>query len=379
MRIKTIFLATLLVVGFASCNDDNDVPTPDSKTPEMVTQRSMYVLSEGTLNHGDARLASYNLTNQVWNKTAYKTANEDADLGDTAEDLIVYGSKMYITLNGSDQVKVLDAQSRKLLQEITLEQTSDAKVSPRFMVGAKGQVYISTWTRGIIVMDTLDYAIKKDIALTGAFSEEMVRIDDNLYVANSGNDVSESIGGKGTTVSIVSLDTETETGTITVPINPNKLRAAADKKLYVSTWGDFFSVEASISEIDIATQAVVKTWDDVKCSQFCVAGNYLYCYHFSYMDYKFHYTRIDRNTRETYPFLSKDQASEIGFKSPYSLSTDPKTQDFYIGDESGLLAHFSKDGGFIDSWKVNPEGQNAMRVNHVVFVSKEVPADAVSD
>jgi len=43
------------------------------------------------------------------------------------------------------------------------------------------------------------------------------------------------------------------------------------------------------------------------------------------------------------------------------------------------LAHFSNDGGFIDSWKVNPEGQNAMRINHVVFVSKEVPADTDSE
>ena len=379
MRIKTIFLATLLVVGLASCGDDVEIIGRGETIPEMVTLRSMYVLSEGTFNHADSRLAYFNLSDQVWDKTAYKSANDDTDLGETAEDLIIYGSKMYITLNGTDQIKVLDAQSQKLLQEITLEQTSDAKVSPRFMVGAKGQVYISTWTRGIVVMDTLDYAIKNEIALTGAFSEEMVRIDDNLYVANSGNALTDGIGGQGTTVSIVSLDSETETGTITVPTNPNKLRASADKKLYVSAWGDFFTTDASISEIDIATKTVVKTWDDVICSQFCVAGNYLYCYHFSYMDFQFHYTRIDRNTRETYPFLSEDQASEIGFQSPYSLSTDPVTQDFYIGDESGLLVHFSKDGGFIDSWKVNPEGQNAMRINHVIFVSKEVLAETITE
>lgn len=43
------------------------------------------------------------------------------------------------------------------------------------------------------------------------------------------------------------------------------------------------------------------------------------------------------------------------------------------------LAHFSNDGSFIDSWKVNLEEPNAMRINHVVFVSKEVPADTYSD
>ncbi len=379
MRIKTIFLVALLAVGFASCSDDDDVPSNTGNSSEMVTQRGMYVLSEGTLNHGDSRLAYYNLADHTWDLTAFMTSNDDANLGDTAEDLIIYGSKMYITLNGTDQVKVLDAQSRELLQEITIEQTSDAAVSPRFMVGAKGQVYISTWTRGVIVMDTLDYAIKKEIPLSGAFSEEMVRIDNNLYVANSGNEITDGIGGQGTTVSVISLDTDTETGTITVPVNPNKLRASSDNKLYVSSWGDFYMTDASISELNINTLELVKTWDDVKCSQFCVAGNYLYCYHFSYLDFQFHYTRIDRTTGETYPFISEDQASEIGFKSPYSLSTDPETQDFYIGDESGLLVHFSKDGGFIDSWKVNPEGQNAMRINHVVFVSKEVPAEETAD
>ena len=118
----------LLAVGFASCSDD-DVPSNTGNSSEMITQRGMYVLSEGTLNHGDSRLAYYNLADQTWDLTAFMTSNDDANLGDTAEDLIIYGSKMYITLNGTDQVKVLDAQSRELLQEITLEQTSDAAVS----------------------------------------------------------------------------------------------------------------------------------------------------------------------------------------------------------------------------------------------------------
>lgn len=329
--------------------------------------RMMYILGEGRMNNADSRLAMYNFNDESLDCQFFISQNEGAKLGDTAQDLLVYGSKAYVLVNVSDKVVVMNAVTGKLIKEVSFAE----KTQPRFAVGANGKVYMSTYMNGVAVMDTTSLEITKNIALSGAFSENIVRIDNNLYVANSGNK-GDSYGGSGTTLSVVSLDSEEETATITVPQNPNRLRVTKDKRLFLSCWGNWTSVDAHLYEIDYTNKEVLASYEDFTCSKMTVTDKYVYCYHFSYMTYQTEYKRLNLATDEVTDYLDSSEPRGYHLQSPYDLAVDPSNNDVFLLDQSGWVLWMNEEGALVKNFELTPDGVNAVNPNCVRFVDYRV-------
>ena len=91
---KCFFLFPLF---FIACDDLEDKPSivPESNGDVFETGTAeMYILSEGLFNQNNSSLARYSFNRQRCTNN-YFSANNQRGLGDTANDIAIYGNKIY--------------------------------------------------------------------------------------------------------------------------------------------------------------------------------------------------------------------------------------------------------------------------------------------
>src|SRR5690554_6625207 len=109
----------LLSIFLVSCSKDNSL-TPEEQ-PDPVS--GVYVLNEGDFQANNASLSYIDfLTNKV-TVDIYGPANSSDPskplaLGAVGSDLGIYGSLLYVVLNESNKVEILNASSAKILKTI---------------------------------------------------------------------------------------------------------------------------------------------------------------------------------------------------------------------------------------------------------------------
>ena len=361
---KYLLLASALVLGLTSCQKGEKTITYHDET------LGYYVLSEGTANKGDSQLAFYNYATNTLDNDYFGTKNDGEKLGDTATDIIVYGSKTYIVVNISNKVTVLNSYTGRKIKDIDFGSVTikdkATPANPRYSVGTAGKVFVSTWHNGLAVIDTTTLVITKNIALSEKFSEGLAEKDGEIYVANSGIE-GDSYGGAGTTISIVSVSEEKETGTIKVLQNPNRLAFAKDGSLYCSSWGDWAKIDMTLQKINIGTKQVVNTFKDFAAKSIAVTSTDVYSCAFSYLSYNTYFTKTKISDNTTTKALEPEDYS---FRSIYEVCVDPKTEYVYWLDESGLVVIFDKDGKYISELPgKKTEGGIYTRPNKVVSLT----------
>src|SRR5690348_1675204 len=112
-----------LVVLFNAWNKDD--ATPGNATPPDITDTTSkggeYVLSEGGFNQNNSKLAFRADSSGVITGDYFLQQNPSLSggLGDLANDAIIYGSKLYIVVNNSGNVTVLDAKTGHYISTIS--------------------------------------------------------------------------------------------------------------------------------------------------------------------------------------------------------------------------------------------------------------------
>lgn len=245
---KVLLPLSLAVLVLNACKKDDDtVPAPIVLQPGA----GVYTLSEGGFGGNNSKLAYYSTASNTVTGDFYLQQNPtingapNAGLGDTGNDAIIYGSKMYILMNGSENVTVVNAANATFIKKITGFASFGG---PRYAAAARGKVYVTAYDATVRVIDTTTLTIVKTIHV-GPNPEGIAASAGYLYVANSGgfNTVPDS------TVSLIDLNTETEIRKIKVGVNPNKVEIAANGNIYVSAYGNFGSIPASVSVINGST------------------------------------------------------------------------------------------------------------------------------
>lgn len=265
MKKNQIILAltSLLVLGLQSCRKEK-MPLKEEveqifKGDANASPKGMYILNEGNMNSNKASLDFVDFTTGIYKRNFYGTVNPEISLGlgDVGNDITIYGSKMYVVVNISNKVEVLDAKTGKKIKHIDL-------LNGRYVISHKGKVYVSAYLgkvgdpqspKGIVAeIDTTSLSITRKVEV-GRQPEEMAIIEDRLYVANSGG---YSPSDYENTVSVVDLNTFAETKRIEVAINLQRLKADAYGDLYVSSRGDYYSIQAKLFVIDTRTDQIKK-------------------------------------------------------------------------------------------------------------------------
>lgn len=245
---KSLFylsLAAFAAIGFTSCSDDDE---PGDKTPEEVPQVSLgaYILNQGeyhNLIEGELCVIDYATSKMA--REVFDKAN-GRSMGATPQCGVAYGSKIYLGMYQSNTIEIIDAKTYKSLKQIKLSETGFPGTLPRSMVTKGGKVYISMYDGYVSRLDTLSMVIDRSVKVGP--NPELIGIHgNNLYVPNS-DGMNYQIA-YGTTASVVSLDSFTETSTFTVPMNPYQFISAGGE-LFLLCKGNYNDVENALYKVE---------------------------------------------------------------------------------------------------------------------------------
>lgn len=228
MKKYLLGLAVLLMgtAVMTSCSDDND--GPETYLQEYST--GAYVVNSGNMyNKIESSLTAIDYASSTATQKVFKAAN-GRPLGDTANDGIVYGNKIYLAVDQSNTIEVIDKKTKRSIKQIkTTELLGNAEgAHPRHIIADGGKVYFTTYGGYVAAVDTTSFALQKKWQV-GSYPEGLVIGNGNLYVANS------NYGAGGGNISCINLsndNVEIETKNIEGVNNPTSIYYASNV-LYV--------------------------------------------------------------------------------------------------------------------------------------------------
>lgn len=352
------------LVAVSCRTDDEIVPsTPTDVTGGTAADSivGFYLLNEGNMGSNKSTLDYFDYTGGVYHKNIYAERNPGVvkELGDVGNDIQIYGSKLYAVINCSHFVEVMDAATAVHITTITVPNC-------RYITFKDQYAYISSYA-GPVQIDPnarLGYVARVDTAtstvldtcVVGYQPEEMVIVDNKLYVANSGG---YRVPNYDSTVSVIDLNTFKEIKKINVAINLHRLELDNHGNIYVSSRGDYYSTPSRTLIIDTKTDEVTGEIPNLANSNMTLCGDSLYVYstEWSYItnDWTITYAIVNAQTQEIITRNFITDGTDANIKIPYGLAVNPKTKEIYVTDAKnyvtpGKLHCYSPNG--ILKWSV---------------------------
>ena len=320
----------------------------------------LFVLNEGNFQKNNSTLDFFRFSDGNYVSDAFGSMNPAVvqGIGDTGNDLALNEGKLWLVMNGSGYVHVLDAFDETLIASIAVP-------DPRYIAFDKSYAYVSSYAGAIYGGDEVKgkvYRIslstyKVDGEVEVGCQPEGVAVSGNkLYVANSGgyNYIHEN------TVSVIDLASFKVSSSVTTASNLHYMASDGQGAVYVSSYGEStWSQDAdgnwiqSMSEpMGGASSSQVKDVH-VSCMTMCSDG-YIYAIGnaeeltggYSNMLYKVSVKDGSVSSKA----ISGTDAAKVG--NPYGICVAPGTGDIYIADADytgpGKVWCFTKD--FKEKW-----------------------------
>ena len=360
MKTKKTFFSLVfvsLVLAFTACEPED---INSGKNPDPIPEATaLFVLSEGSWNGNNSSLANYSLSDAKLNTDFFTTAN-NRSLGELANDMGVYGSKLYVVVNGSSTVEVVDVKTGKSLAQIAMLDEKEVSRQPRFIDFYNGKAYVCSFDGTVAKIDTAALEID-DFVTCGANPDGLCIINGKLYVSNSGG---LNFPDYDNTVSVVDLNTFREIKQIKVDVNPGKLMADSEGDVYVYTRGnyDFDNPENYIPSrfhrISSETDELVESFEDIQVADFSIHDDKAYIYNYDNTIQVFD-CKTEQIVSEN--FISDDTVIQSG----YGIDINRSNGDVYITDAKnytvlGDVICFDKDGKL--KFKIEEVGLNPKKV-----------------
>jgi Uncharacterized conserved protein len=330
--ISSFLVATSAVLLMTSCDPKSDVPAISNP----VINTGMFILNEGSYKANNASLNYFDFTTQFVTANVF-TAKNNRGLGDTGQDMIKYGSKIYISVYGSSIIEVIDAKTAVSIKSIPmLDIVSGSKSYPRYFAASNGKIYVTLFDKtfgnagkgNVAMLDTTTLAVTKT-TVVGSYPEGCAIANNKLYVANSGG----LANVKDSTVSVIDLNTFTETKKIKVGLNPGSVKVDSYGDVYVIARGNYQSIKSLVLKINSTTDAITAL-PNIKASIMTIVGDKAYLYYSDY-DAQWNVT----NKQFSIYDVKNDPATSTNFISAdliktntYCIDVDPTTNLIYIGE-----------------------------------------------
>jgi YVTN family beta-propeller protein len=263
-RAAYIFITSLLCL--VSCNPE-PVLIGESQAIADAGHTGVYVLSEGLFNLNNSTLSWIGFSTGMPDSWSTPTGNSydcfekvnGRRLGDTANDMLLYGSRLYIAVNVSSTIEILDAATGHSLKQIQMSRNGQPS-EPRYMTAHGHYVYVCSFDGTVTRIDTL--TMKADATVTvGRNPDGICCTAGKLYVSNSGG---LDFDNPDSTVSVIDLATFSEIKRINVRQNPGSIYADGNR-VYVVTRSiydyDKNDYDSRLHCIDTDKDQVIGTYD----------------------------------------------------------------------------------------------------------------------
>ncbi len=315
---KLIFLCFGIVLLAVSCEPPIDPPINQGES-------GIYILNEGGFNMNNSSLSFFNFKDHSVIENIFLQSN-NRGLGDVANDMKQYGNKIYIVVNNSEIIEIINLKTAKSIKQISL-----TGKQPRNITFFENKAYVSCFDGTVVRIDTTTLLIDGTITV-GSNPEGICVANNKLYVANSGG-LSSPITSN--TVSVVDLNSYTELKRIPVAIGPRILKTDQYGDIYVSCTGNYGNIPASFHRINTITDETVENFN-LEVHNFTIQGNFAYLYSYDFTDQSKWFKVMDISTEN----IVKDNFISDGTQItiPYGIAIDPVTNYIYITDAGDYVS-----------------------------------------
>lgn len=361
-KLKNLLTSLLFLLAFTlsftACSSDDDNIIDEGTKVELPSNRA-FILNSGKMGGNNAGLAFYAPSgNTDFISNIFKNQNTKG-LGDTGQSIIKEGGYMYVIVSGSKVLYKLNSAG----VEVVSCTFSEEDGSPRYMTYKDNYLYVTLYSNQVVKIKAADLS-KEAYLKVGSHPEEIVTINNNLYVANSGYHADYSHNAIDT-ISQIDIETFKITKQIEVVTNPNQL-LVEDGNLYVLSWGDFgTTIPYSFQRVNIKDGSY-KVENIAVATKVAKYKNIFYLVN-SVTDWSTYATTVSYATYDsqkdelTNSSFLQDAPSELMSTSIYMLSVNPYNGDLYLGTSdyttNGNIYRFDKTGLFdekFDCGGLNP-------------------------
>ncbi len=375
-----IFLPLLMVA--TSCREDElVVPTEYDIVGDMPAQssvRGFYLVNEGNMGSNKCTLDYYDYTTGLYSRNFYAERNPTVikELGDVGNDIGIYGSKLYVVVNCSHKVEVMDARSGVRLGQVDIPNC-------RYIRFHRGKAYVSSYVGPVMIdpsapkgavyeVDTASFAVTRKVTV-GYQPEEMEIVDDYMYVANSGGYRAPAYDN---TVSVIEMIDFKQVQQIPVGINLHRLKKDRYGKLWVTSRGDYQTRPSRLyvmQKVRGYNRMAVTDTLDIACSNMAFRGDSLFYYATEWNNFTqsntITYGIVDIRTLERVSENFITDGTDRDITIPYGIAIHPESGDIFVTDaknyvSSGTLYCFDRQGR--RKWSVRTGDIPA----HITFLPK---------
>lgn len=350
-----IFMA---IVNLSACRGDEMVIPVETERIAIdgtadPSVEGVYLLNEGNMGSNKCTLDFLDLASGTYSRNIFPERNPNVakELGDVGNDIAIYGSKLYIVVNCSHKVEVLDAKSGIRITHIDIPNCRHIKFND-------GKAYISSYVgpveignsspKGAIYqVDTLSLTVDNRVTV-GYQPEEIEIIDGLLYVANSGGYRPPDYDN---TLSVVRLSDFRQIQKIEVGKNPGRVRKDKYNRLWVSCRGDNTENQGCLlllSPDKTSGKMKIEKRFDISVNNLALHDNLLYYFSATGSSgASYGVIDIDRLVKMADGFIT--DGSEKSISVPYGINIFPQSGNILLTDaknyvSSGTLYCFSPEG-----------------------------------
>jgi len=323
IRLYYIFLVAF---AFAACVKDK--PDPSGPPSDPGPGRRVLIVNEGSLGNGNGSLSVYNIDkDSIFNDVFLRKNNEL--IGDVLQSATLVDNDLYLAVNNSDKILVVDKNDYSLKERITVNK-------PRYMleVGEDKLYATSLFYPEINIINTRTRKVTGKIPTDFPNTEGVTLLNGKVYVCNWDTACSY----------IYEIDPATDVITYRINIPgraPQQVMVDKDNMLWVIAGNVYKGKKASLIQIDPATRTILKSFEfpdkaDVMKPVWNPTRDTLYYLAVNYdggTDYNGVYRMaIDATALPETTFIQAQR-----FQYFWALGLDPVTNKIYIGDPKGFI------------------------------------------
>lgn len=371
MLMGRIVMFFIIIMLLAACREDEVVvPTeydilPGTLAPLESEIDGMYLVNEGNMGSNKCTLDYLDYRQGYYVRNLYAERNPTVikELGDVGNDIQIYNGRLYVVVNCSNKVEVLDAATGVRIGQVNIPNC-------RYIRFYRNKAYVTSYVGPVQLnnpdavpgavyrFDTMTLEIEGRVAV-GYQPDELCVLGQYIYVANSGGYMAPNYDN---TVSQIEIEGFKQVHKIPVAINLHRIRSDKYGKLWVTSRGDYESVGSNLFVLEKKqgrNEMVVTDTLNVPCTNLTISGDSLYYYATEWNNYTqrntIAYGIIDIRTHQRVSDHFITDGTESDITIPYGIAIHPENGDIYVSDaknyvSSGVLNCYSREG--VLKWRV---------------------------
>lgn len=335
--------------------EPSDYEVVDAAVNASAEPSGIYLVNQGNQGSNKARLDFLNFHNGFYIRDVFTEYNPEVvkGLGDTGNDVQVYKGKVFVVVNGSHKVEIMDAYSMKRLAQVDIPNCRfiafDGNHAYVTSYVAKDKEALKTQKGALYCIDLDTYKVTGQVNV-GYQPEQLVIRDGKAYVANSGG----YVAGYDDTVSVVDLKSMKVDYDIKVAVNLELMLVDAEGTIWVSSRGNYNDVSSTLNYL-------VKKGDkyelggsvNVPVSSMALAGDKIYVIGLTYIPPTWKptttYNIVNVKTRELESGSFITDGTESDIATAFTVTVNPGNGDIYVTDakdyvSSGTLHCYTGSG-----------------------------------